>query len=386
MATSNEILLDQLVSHQIELIRFGKGLSNRIKRLLNQVEPELRRTLRARLERIAALGYDPGPATTRRLQRLEAQIKAIQAPTWEEINALVRSELVGLAQAENVFMAGVVSQSLPVLWEPALPTGRQLRAIVFARPIQNRLLKDWLSDFQANDRRRMMDSIRQGLVFGETPTQIGRRIWGTQNLQGTDGDREISRRGAQVLAQTATASIALGVHQELYKRNRRVIRREKFVATLDSRTTPICRALDGGVYPVGEGPIPPVHINCRSVRVPVIDGRQLGNRPATTATRKQLAGLRGPARRRAVEKLTGRVPAETTFQTWLTRQSAGFQDELLGPARGALFRRGDLTLQNFVDNSGNQYTLRQLYERNPRAFQKAGLEAPRLPDAPRPEN
>lgn len=379
MATSNEIVLDQLVSHNIELLRFGKGLSNRIKSLLNQVEPELRRKLRVRLDRAAALGYDPGPATTRRLQKLEALIAAIQAPTWRDVNKLIRDELVGLAQGESVFLAGVLSQSVPVIWEPTLPTGRQLRAIVFARPFQNKLLRDWMSEFEANDRRRMMDAIRQGLVFGETPTEIGRRIWGTQALQGTDGAREITRRGASVLANTATAAIAAGVHQELYKRNRRIIRREKYVATLDARTTPICRSLDGDVYPIGEGPMPPVHINCRSVRVPVIEGRRLGTRPANAATRSQLAGLRGPARRRAVEKLVGRVPAETTFNAWLARQSASYQDELLGPARGALFRRGGLDLKAFVDNSGNQWTLRQLYDRNPRAFQAAGLEAPALP-------
>lgn len=378
MATSNEILRDQIIAHQIELIRFGRGLRNRINRELNRVEPELRRRLRARLERSAALGWDPGPAQTRRMMRTLELITEIQKGTWEDINKLVRDELVGLAQAESVWISGVLSGSLPVIWEPTLPTPRELRAIVFARPFNNRLLRQWMREFEAGDRRRMMDEIRQGLLFGETPTQIGRRIWGTQALGGTDGIREISRRGAQTLAQTATASITNAVRQETYKRNRRIIRREQYVATLDSRTTPQCRALDGGVYPVGEGPIPPVHINCRSVRVPVVDGRPLGTRPANRATQDQLRGLRGPARRRAVERLVGRVPADTTYNDFLQRSTASFQDEVLGPTRGRLFRRGGLDVQAFVDSSGNQYTLRELYEINPRAFQRAGLSAPSL--------
>ena len=376
MATGNEDIRDQLVRHQVELIRFGKGFTTRIQRILNRAEPELRAALKARLDRIAHLGFDPGPVTTRRMQRLAKLITELNKPTFDEIDALVRRELVGLAQGEAVFVAGVISENMPVDFEPILPAGRDLRAIVFARPFENEVLRQWLARYRTGDRRRMMDQIRQGLLFNETPTQIGRRIFGTRALGGTDGTREITRRGAQALAQTATSAVSNAARQEVYKANRRIISRELYVATLDSRTTPICRSLDGDVFPTGEGPIPPVHINCRSIRVPVVDGRRLGTRPAVAATDRQLRGLRGSARTRAVDRLVGRVPADTTYQQWLSRQSAAFQDEVLGPTRGALFRRGGLDVDAFVDQSGKQFTLRQLYERDPAPFQRANLPAP----------
>ena len=384
MAANDEIR-DQLLAHQVDLLRFGEGLANRIKRLLNRAEPELRSKLRARLDRIAALGFDPGPATTRRMQKTSRLIAEINRPTFDEINRLVREELVGLAQGETLFTAGVITDTLPVAFEPALPTGRELRGIVFARPFQNRILRDWLTTFETGDRRRMMDEIRQGLVFLETPTQISRRIFGTRALGGTDGVREITRRGALTLAQTATSAISNATRQSLYAKNARVIPREHYVATLDSRTTPICRSLDGETFPVGEGPIPPLHMNCRSIRVPVVDGRRLGSRPATTATERQLRGLRGPARRRAVERLTGKVPADTTYTQWLRRQNAAFQDEVLGPTRGRLFRAGELDLAGFVDNSGKQFTLRELYDQDPGRFRRANLDAPPRETAPRPQ-
>lgn len=384
MATSNEEIRDQLLAHQVQLLRFGEGLSNRIKRLLNRAEPELRRKLKARLDRIAALGWDPGPATTKRMIKTAELITEINRPTFKEINELVRRELVGLATGETVFVAGVVSRSLPVVFEPVLPTGRELRGIVFARPFQNRILIDWLRTYEVNDRRRMMDEIRQGLVFTESPTEISRRIFGTSALGGVDGTREITRRGALTLAQTATSAISNATRQAVYQKNARVIPREQYVATLDGVTTPICRSLDGDVFRVGEGPIPPLHMNCRSIRVPVIDGRKLGSRPAVPVTEKDLKGLRGPARRREVDKLVGRVPAETTYQQWLGRQSAGFQDDVLGPTRGRLFRSGELDLKGFVDNSGDQWTLRELYEQDPGTFQRSNLPAPPQPDASRP--
>ena len=283
------------------------------------------------------------------------------------------------------FIAGVLSASLPVIFEPLLPTPQTLRGIVFARPFERRILRDWLRTYEVNDRRRIMDEIRQGLVFDETPSQIGRRIFGTAALGGTDGVREITRRGAQTLAQTSMSAITNAARSALYARNRS-IRREVYVATLDARTTPICQSLDGDVFPKNEGPFPPLHLNCRSLRAPVVDGRKLGRRPASAATERELRGLRGPARRRAVEKLVGPVPAETTYTDFLRRQKVSFQDEVLGPARGRLFRSGELDLKGFVDNSGQRITLRNLYERDPGVFQRAGVATPPAPGALVPRN
>ncbi len=385
MPPANDDIRDALLAHQIELLRFSKGLASRIRSLLNRAEPELRARLKARLDRIAALGFDPGPATTKRMIATSKLIREINRPTFAEINALVRQELVGLAIGETQFISGLVTASLPVVFNGALPSPKELRGIVFARPFENRILRDWLSTYELGDRRRMMDEIRQGLVFQETPTQIGRRIFGTRALGGADGTREITRRGAQTLAQTSMSAVS-NASRQLFSKKNKAIRREQYVATLDSRTTPICQSLDGDVFPKDEGPIPPLHLNCRSIRVPVIDGRKLGRRPFVATTEKQLKGLRGPARARAVDKLVGSVPAETTYTQFLRGQTAGFQDEVLGPARGRLFRSGELDLKGFVDNSGDRLTLRQLYDRDPGAFQRANVPAPAPPGALVPRN
>jgi len=375
MATTNEALRDELLRHQVDLLRFSKGLASRIVALLSRTEPELARVLKARLERIGPV-TTPGPSTTRKLIITQRLIKATLDPTWKTINELVRRELVGLALGEGAYIAGVLAEALPVLFEPKLPPPKQLRGIVFARPFQNRILRDWLGTYQLGDRRRMMDEIRTGLLFDETPTEIGRRIFGTRALGGTDGTREITRRGAQTLAQTATSAISNATRQATYLANKRIIKKELYVATLDSRTTPICQALDGQEFPVGEGAIPPVHMNCRSIRVPVMDGRPLGKRPASANFRGRLGKLRGPARRREVAKLVGQVPASTTYNTFLRNSDVAFQNNVLGPTRARLFRAGEFDVQGFVDNSGDRFTLRQLYDQKPSAFQNLGIPAP----------
>ena len=204
--TANGGSRDELISHQIQLLRFWKGMASRMGALLNRAEPELRSRLKGRLDRIAALGFDPGPATTRRLIKTSQLIAEINKPTFDEINRLVRTELVGLSIAETQFIAGVITEALPVIFEPTLPTPKDLRGIVFARPFEKRILRDWLGTYQLGDRRRMMSEIRQGLVFGENPTQIGGRIVGTRALGGPDGVRAGTPPGAQSPPPTPTGN------------------------------------------------------------------------------------------------------------------------------------------------------------------------------------
>jgi SPP1 gp7 family putative phage head morphogenesis protein len=377
---ANDDIRDDLVRHRVELQRFSNGLAARMRAILNRAEPALRAKLKARLEReVGFQGYtnfgNPVTATltTKRYLGIARFIESLNEPVFAEVSQLVRTELTQLSKVEAATAHAIMTGNLPVVTNLSLPDARALRSIVYARPMQKRILRDWLSSYSTNDRRRMMDEIRQGLAFSETPTQISRRIFGTQALGGTDGVREITRRGAQTLAQTTSAAILNGALAALYEANKNVIKKEIYTATLDSRTTPICRALDGNLYNINEGPHPPIHLNCRSIRVPAIDGKRIGVRPANATTERNLRGLRGPARRRAVEKLVGQVPAETTYQQWLGRQSVAFQNEVLGPTRGVLFRKGGLQLDRFVDGSGNQYTLPELWEREQAAFRRAGL-------------
>jgi hypothetical protein len=71
--------------------------------------------------------------------------------------------------------------------------------------------------------------------------------------------------------------------------------------------------------------------------------------------------------------MDGQVPEAETYQTWLKKKSPAFQDDVLGPTRGKLFREG-MPLDRFVDQSGKEYTLAQLRSKDATLFKKAGLE------------
>ena len=69
-----------------------------------------------------------------------------------------------------------------------------------------------------------------------------------------------------------------------------------------------------------------------------------------------------PAGTRA--SMGGQVPGKLRYQTWLRQQRAPVVDEALGPARGKLFRRGELEVTDFVDRRNRILTLEQLAELN----------------------
>jgi len=316
---------------------------------------------------------------------------------WKEITKEWVEEVVNVAKDQSSAAAGIIKTAAPVVLDLQLPAVSQLRAIVNTNPFEGRTLKQWADTIAEQDIARMLDQIRIGLVQGESSQQIARRLVGTAALKGKDGIFEVTRRHAMSITRTAVMSTAAASREALYAENSDLFDRERYVATLDSRTTPICRSLDGKIFPLGQGPRPPVHWNCRSIRVPWFSDEYIAQRPARAFTQQQLlrefSSAEGLPRvrsraalprgyktsfdefaRRRMRELTSVIPSNVDYGTWLGRQTLEFQDDVLGPTRGALFRKGGLTLDKFVDATGSTRSLSNLARLHRDAFLAAGLD------------
>jgi SPP1 gp7 family putative phage head morphogenesis protein len=232
---------------------------------------------------------------------------------------------------------------------------------VLSRPFQGSLLHEWVAGLEAGRRRRLREAVRIGYTEGETVQQLVRRVRGTAAAGYRDGVLAISRRSAEVVVRTAVAHTATASREVLYEENSDLIKGVEWCSTLDLRTTPVCRARDGKVYPPGSGPRPPAHLQCRSTTVPVVRSwRELG-----VDTSEAPPGTRA--------SMNGQVAADLTYGEWLRGQSAVAQDEVLGPTKGQLFRAGGLTMDRFVDGTGRAYTLTELRTRERAAWRAAGF-------------
>lgn len=394
MATVNEELFNALVRHQIYLLRTSGAIRNRINALLDATEQDIADKIRSRL--LNATGLDT-PADVRRMESLLSAIRVTRLKAWDQVTEEWLQQVQDVATNEPVLLAGITRTVSPVILDLVLPSVRSLKAIATSNPFEGRTLKQWASSIAQEDLRRIENAVRVGMVQGESSAEIARRVVGSANLRGVDGVTQITRRGAEAITRTAVNHVSNQARREFINANADLFDEEQYVATLDSRTTPVCRGNDGKRFPIGRGPIPPLHFNCRSLRVPVIDGDALGQRPAKPVTEKQLLrefseknGFPAPTKRAnlphgtktqydqfarsRIRELTGRVPAKETYQTWLTKQSATFQDDVLGKTRAQLFRKGGITLDRFTNRAGDEIPLSQLARSHAEAFRAAGLD------------
>jgi SPP1 gp7 family putative phage head morphogenesis protein len=315
---------DTTVRHAIYVERYKRRVAREILERIDALTGDLFTTVSAsELERMSR----------RDLDRLLAQIKRTvtdgYVPVTEQIERSLRefAAYEGGWTANNLVRAGLVA-------DLGVPSDADLWAAAYSRPFQGKLLREWLSDLAQNTAARVRQAIRQGYTDGAGAAEIARRIRGTRSQQGI---MDISRRGAEAMVRTAVSHTASSARARTYQQNP-AIKGEQWVSVLDHRTSAICRGRDGTIYAVGKGPRPPAHIGCRSTMVPVTSG----NRAA--------------------------LQSRPTYNDWLTKQPESVQDDILGPTRGQLFRDGGLTVDRFVDESGQEYTLDQLRKRDGEAF------------------
>ncbi len=391
--TVNEEWLDALLRHQIYSLRVAGSVRDEINQLLLKTENDIARWIRDALRG----STDYTPARLRKAERALERVKSLRANAWAQVNATLTERMVDYVLGEADFLAKALETIVPVVLDTEVPPAQKLRSIVRDKPFEGRTLKEWARTVQTKDLRRIEDQIKIGLVRGETNDVIARRLVGTKRMKGVDGALQLTRNELQSLARTAVNHLSNSARQDFFEANSDLFTEEIFVATLDGRTTPICRSLDGRVFKRGEGPVPPLHWNCRSTRVASINGELLGSRPSRAATEKMLLrefakmegtktygnrsqlprgmkGLYDSFKSRRLRELTSVIPAKMTYGSWLRGQSAAFQDDVLGRTRGLLFRNGGLTLDKFVDRAGKTIPLAELAKRDAAAFRAAGLD------------
>jgi SPP1 gp7 family putative phage head morphogenesis protein len=353
VVTANEELVDRGIRHAIHLTRLRTGVRNDILAILNDdVLPDLEATLTRRLRRFKARGFDTGPHTTKRIQDMIRVMRSEVAAGMELMDAELRAQLaeLGLTEAEwqTARMNAAKPGDLAFVFES--PGSRQVAAIMNSRPFEGELLKDWWSGLTSSTQDKIARQLQIGITEGETNAQIIRRLVGTGAARFEDGTFGGLRRNVSAIVQTASNHMSTQAREMTYEANADIVKGVQIVATLDTRTTEICMSEDGKVYPVGEGPRPPFHFNCRTTTVPVLRSlRELGIPVDSVA----------PSTRAS---MTGQVPAKQTYNQWLKKQPAAIQDEALGPTKGKLFRKHNLSVDSFVDDKRRVLTIDQIRE------------------------
>jgi SPP1 gp7 family putative phage head morphogenesis protein len=231
-----------------------------------------------------------------------------------------------------------------------------------ARPMSHsgETVKDFVGQFAGKESKRVVNTIRKGVSQGQTNQELMQVVVGTRSRNYRDSILQQSRRNAEAIIRTTTQHIASSARQEFWESNKDVVKGYEWVSTLDRRTTQVCKSLDGQEFEFGKGPIPPIHIRCRSTTIATVD--------------KKFDFLK-EGRTRSAE--FGPTNGREDYYDWLKRQPKSVQLEALGPTRMKLFRDGGLSPDEFsklnLDKNFEPLTLDEMKRLEPEAFKKAGI-------------
>jgi SPP1 gp7 family putative phage head morphogenesis protein len=396
---------EALYRNAIDLNRYSNSVARRVINAYNDIIIDAVNQLRT-IDELSA------PVKAARLRAILAQLKDSLATWAGDATELTALELQGIAELQSEFVADQLRRALPAGARDAVRTveisPQFAQSVVTTDPTQINVVA--LSDdlfksvygaealaqqagigtfsltaaqgatitlpngevvtkafrgIAVDQAERFSQVVRQGLLTGEPTPAIAKRLIG--NLEFGEEAKTVKQlvaAGGQAtavadnqivsLVRTSINQVANAASQQVYEANQDITKKYRYVATLDTRTSSICRALDGREFEYGKGPTPPQHFNCRSTTVPVIDYDELGFTPPPPAKRASAGG---------------QVPADQTYGQWLAKQDLETKAKALGAKKVPYFNRlaekyGPTdAIAKLVRDDGSELTLDQLRAR-----------------------
>lgn len=240
------------------------------------------------------------PAYKNRMKRLDDINKSIN----KLINAIESKE----RDAIDKTMRKVYESSYHhAVYEAARMSGLDLQTgPIDEGALETILKKKWsgqnYSERVWNNTQKVADALKEEIMIGALTGKTEKEMTDSINEQFLSG-----RNKARRLVRTESSYIHNEAHFQAYKDYG--IEEYRFVATLDLRTSQICRERDGSVYSVNDKKIgvnaPPMHPWCRSTTIMNLDDETMHN-----------------LERFARDPVTGermKVPADETYKEWYQR-------------------------------------------------------------------
>lgn len=341
MAAINKRLLQKIIRFQLELRRLQAGERRKI------------------LDTFKILGSDTskiigaGDLLSMSKAKLNKLIASLESPIidaykqLQEETALLNTGIaeVQLKATHDALLAtGVISSGITT------PTDATIVRLLADPLIKGGPLSDWWGRQQADTLFKISNAIREGVLLGQNNQEIVSKLVGTKTIPGI---LEISRTDANALAHTVTQTVANSVQQEFYRANSDIVLSLKWFTALDSHVCPLCIARADKSWTNTEDhkalghsipfQVPPIHFNDRCLLLPETEdiGLPVGERASSL----------------------GPIKGNTTFKEYLKMVPKGQVEEMLGVGRAALFNDGKITLNQLIDGSGRELTLKELKSR-----------------------
>jgi SPP1 gp7 family putative phage head morphogenesis protein len=386
----------ELYRNAIDLNRYSNGVSKRIIRSYNDLLVDT-------CQRLAGLDTATAPVKAQRLTAILGQLKTGLTQWAGDSTTLSIGELEDLAGVQAGFVEEQLRKALPEsardLVKSVEISPRFAEAVASFDPTQGgiislsddlqaavsgasqavrvtvadgvtmtlpngQVLKSSFENMAEREAAAFGQAVRNGFLTGESTESITRRLIGRLQEGDSGSISQLLRAGGaattkannqiRTVVRTSINQVANAASMKAYEANQDITKKYRYTATLDSRTSPICRALDGTEHFYGKGPIPPQHFNCRSTTVPIIDYEGLGFDPP-------------PPSKIGRPNSDKNIPDGETYGAWLKRQPKAVQEKVLGDKGqvgyfNALSKKygPDGAIRRFVREDGSEKTIDDL--------------------------
>lgn len=285
-----------------------------------------------------ALAELEAPAYKNRMKRLDDIDKSIN----RLINAVASKER---DEIDKTMRKVYESSYHHAVYEAARMSGLDLQTgPIDEGALETILKKKWsgqnYSERVWNNTQKVADALKEELMIGALTGKTEKEMTDSINEQFLSG-----RNKARRLVRTESSYIHNEAHFQAYKDYG--IEEYRFVATLDLRTSQICRERDGSVYRVNDKKIgvnaPPMHPWCRSTTIMNLDDETMHN-----------------LERFARDPVTGermKVPADETYKEWYQRMVEKHGAEAINTAGKSTknYSSDKVQYQNYINVLGNKF-------------------------------
>lgn len=224
--------------------------------LVNQARPVLNALAKWLRERI----YREGDriTTQKRLDKILEDVRKRASKDYSKLSSQYLQDFNELAADESEFVAaamatvvlGAVRKPGKVRFEPIVVDGKAYRFKDFVGSIEG-----WTDEIAG--------AISAGYYEGQSTSQITSVVIGTRDAQYQDGLVDRSRRGIEQVVRTAITDVSTQARLAVIADNDDICYGYRIVATLDTKTSAICRGWDQTVIrnDAKYKPRPPFHFN-----------------------------------------------------------------------------------------------------------------------------
>jgi|TARA_R110002167_G_scaffold57134_3_gene161932 SPP1 gp7 family putative phage head morphogenesis protein len=349
----NEKILDTIIGDAVDIQRYEATVQRQILKQLKDLEGQIVTELK-----------NSNVITAVRKQTQDKRLTALLKKTRNSIGtaykAISKSQTVILsevAELSELQTVNAINKSIKADLASSSMSRNTLNAIASNTLIEGSPTKQWWSRKAIQFQNKFEDTVRMGMMQGQTTDNIVRSLIGTKVNKYKDGALTPQYRGAEAVTRSSIQTVANTARLDTYQNNSDIIKGIEWSSTFDNRTSQICMALDGLQWDMNYNPIghskafvgSTAHWNCRSTQVPITKSwEELGSKVKVEV----------PVSTRA--SMDGQVAGGKNYEQWLGTKSKAFQVEVLGVEKQKLWKAGKIGFTDLVNQRGNPLTLAEL--------------------------